>query len=113
MKRELGEALRYFPRFKGAIGGTITAKKVRSAAKRGGIGRLGVGEFEYPLGFNVSRVEPGLDHDGPTKERLHKEALFLKAVFEVEPTTQASLEEIPSPMLLELKLSCQFCPIYV
>lgn len=53
-----------------------------------------MGEFQHASGFNVSRQEPGLDSDGPTKDRLHREALFLRAVFEVEPATRDSLEEI-------------------
>ena len=57
-------------------------------------GRLGSGEFQYTDGFNVGRAEPELKQDGPTKERLHKEALFLNAVFEVEPAAQESLESI-------------------
>ena len=57
-------------------------------------GRLGSGEFQYTDGFNVGRAEPELKQDGPTKERLDMEALFLNAVFEVEPAAQESLESI-------------------
>jgi hypothetical protein len=56
--------------------------------------RLGVGEFQYKGGFNVARVEPGLREEGPTLERMHREALFLQAVFEVEPKVLNSLEAI-------------------
>ena len=57
-------------------------------------GRLGSGEFQYTDGFNVGRAEPELKQDGPTKEQLHMQALFLNAVFEVEPAAQESLESI-------------------
>lgn len=65
--------------------------------------RLGGGEFQQIRGFNAARQESGLVHDGPTKERLEKEALFLHAVFEAEPEARASLEKIASslPKLLE------------
>lgn len=65
--------------------------------------RLGGGEFQHIRGFNAVGHQPGLAHDGPTKERLEKEARFLHAVFEAEPEARASLEEIANslPKLLE------------
>jgi hypothetical protein len=53
--------------------------------------RMGLGEFQYPGGLNVTRQEAGLDLAGPKKERVHKEALFLDAVFTVEPKALVSL----------------------
>jgi hypothetical protein len=77
--------------------------------------RLGIGEFQYKEGFNVARVEPGLDGNGPTMERMHRETLFLEAAFEVEPKVFSSLEAIlsgvpkdakdrPIPPLIDRKL---------
>ncbi len=56
--------------------------------------RLGGGEFQHTRGFNAARQEPGLTEDGPKKDRLEKEALFLNAVFLREPEARASLERI-------------------
>jgi hypothetical protein len=56
--------------------------------------RMGLGEFQYPGGFNATRQEAGLDLDGPKKERLHAEALFLEAVFAVEPKVRSSLQAL-------------------
>ena len=56
--------------------------------------RLGRGEFQFRAGFNVNRMEPGLNQDGPTMERLHKEARFLAAVFDVEPAAMETLQSI-------------------
>ena len=56
--------------------------------------RLGRGEFQFLAGFNVNRMEPGLNHDGPTMERLHKEARFLADVFDVEPAAMETLQSI-------------------
>lgn len=61
-------------------------------------GRLGGGEFQYRRGFNTARQEPNLTEDGPTKERLEKEARFLEAVFEMEPEAQESLERIANSL---------------
>ena len=58
--------------------------------------RLGVGEFQYKDGFNVARMEPGYKANGPTLERMDREALFLEAVYEVEPKVLNSLETILS-----------------
>jgi len=58
--------------------------------------RLGVGEFQNSEGFNVGRMEPGLDANGPTMERLHREKLFLDEVLEVDPQVFSSLEAILS-----------------
>ena len=65
--------------------------------------RLGIGEFQYKDGFNIARVEPGLDVNGPTTERIHREALFLEAVFEVEPKVLSSLEAILSAIPEDVK----------
>jgi hypothetical protein len=56
--------------------------------------RLGGGEFQYARGFNAARQELSLPGDGPTKERLEKEALFFLAVFQAEPEAQTSLKKI-------------------
>ena len=66
--------------------------------------RLGIGEFQYKEGFNVARMEPGLDANGPTMERMHREALFLEAVFEVEPKVLSSLEVILSGVPKDAKV---------
>jgi hypothetical protein len=77
--------------------------------------RLGIGEFHYKKGFNVARMERGLDENGPTMERMHREQLFLDEVFEVEPKVLSSLEAIlsdvpkdskdrPIPPLIDRKL---------
>lgn len=56
--------------------------------------RLGIGEFQYKEGFNVARMERGLDANGPTMEKMDRQALFLEAMFEVEPRVLSSLESI-------------------
>jgi hypothetical protein len=66
--------------------------------------RLGIGEFQYKEGFNVARMEPGLDANGPTMERMHREALFLEAVFELEPKVLSSLEVILSGVPKDAKV---------
>lgn len=60
--------------------------------------RLGRGEFQFLAGFNVNRMEPGLNQNGPRMERLHKEARFLAAVFDVEPAAMEALQSIAAKL---------------
>ena len=62
-----------------------------------------MGEFQYKDGFNIARVEPGLDVNGPTTKQIRREALFLEAVFEVEPKVLSSLEAILSAIPEDVK----------
>jgi hypothetical protein len=48
-------------------------------------------------------MEPGYDVDGPTLEQLQQQALFLEAVFELEPNVLRSLEAILSKVPKETK----------
>src|SRR5580704_10963074 len=56
--------------------------------------RLGRGEFQFSGGFNVNRMDPGLNHDAPKMERVHREARFFEAVFSAEPAVMEMLESI-------------------
>ena len=49
--------------------------------------------------LDVARVEPGLDADGPTLERMHRKALFLEAAFEVDSDRRRKSAAAVSPSL--------------